>query len=162
MGNEAAGFAVVPPVQGRKKSLAFPDVVPWGRGAAEKTLAIANATGGVLKPEASQGLQTLADAAEFHSREFLGIGDFPTRIYAVRTEGWNLKVPLPSERTTEGEEEVPRADSADVTLTLSDDGSVFGMARFEVEPRLRPFLPVDLPPDARPSGPPWMRSLPLR
>ena len=126
--------------------LAFPDLVPLGHGSAETTLAIANATGGVLKPEASPGLQSLADSAPFRSRDFLGLGDFPTRIFAVRKKGWTLKVSLPSERTTTGEEGVLGADTADVTLTLSDDGSVFGMARFEVEPRSRPFLPVDLPP----------------
>ena len=128
------------------ESLAFPDLIPLGQGSAETTLAIANATGGVLKPESSTGLQSIADSAPFRSRDILGLGDFPTRIFAVRKGGWNLKVTLPSERTTADEANVRRIDAADVTLTLSDDGSVFGMARFEVEPRSKPFLPVDLPP----------------
>ncbi len=129
-------------------SLAFPDLVPLGHGgdSAETTLAIANATGGVLRPEASPGLQSLTDSAPFRSRDFLGRGDFPTRIFAVRKEGWKLKVLLPSERTTTDEGGVLGAVAAVVTLTLSDDGSVFGMARFDFETRSRLFLPVDLPP----------------
>ncbi len=153
----------------RGETLAFPDLAPLRIGSARESretfLRIVNATGRDLSTEGSSGVQPTDPEAMFRAEVFTGLTGLtglPANTYRVRAEGWSLKVQLQSDPRSPGADEAgPRVSLADFRCTLASDGSTQGMARYDVEPRSGPFLPIELAGGAEPL---WMavNDLPTR
>ena len=96
-------------------------------------------------------MQATDPKAMFRTEVFAGLAGLPANTYRVRAEGWSLKVQPQFDRRTPGADEAgPRVSLADLRFTLAPDGSTQGMARYEVEPRSGPFLPIELAGGAEP------------
>lgn len=127
----------------RAGELAFPDLIPLGRGTVDSYLSLINASGRELYPEGSPGLQTIVDEGRFRAAEFGGPHVVSPSVFHVRREGWTLKV----QSAGEAEPGVPGAGPAHVSIAdlacaIRPDGSVVGQACYEVEPRSGLFLTI--------------------
>ncbi|MBV8314062.1 MAG: hypothetical protein JOZ53_03920, partial [Planctomycetaceae bacterium] len=139
----------------RGETLAFPDLAPLRIGSARESrdtfLRVVNATGRDLSIEGSPGVQATDPRAMFRTEVFAGLAGLPANTYRVRAEGWSLKVQPQYDRRTPGVDEAgPLVSLADLRFTVARDGSTQGMARYEVEPRSGPFLPIELAGGAEP------------
>ena len=131
--------------------LTFPDLVPLGRGAVDSYIALVNASGRELVTEGSPGLQPVVDETRFRAEEFAGPRGGAPSVFHVRREGWSLKVQWPDEPRPGGlGDDRARVSLADLCCTLRDDGSLLGLALYEVEPRSGPFLAIDPPARSEP------------
>ncbi len=130
-----------------KAPLAFPDLVPLGRAAADRVdsyLAVADASGLGLVPEGSAGLQPV-EASRW------GDGGFPlpagTRgVYRVLSEGWSLRLIPRSEPAGEIDGlSVPTVTLADLLCVVAPDGSSLGRASYHLDDPSSAFLPLIVP-----------------
>ncbi len=127
----------------------FPDLSPLGWGGAVDThLRVVNATRQPIAIDASAGLQQVASSSYSPDDELMGplhrVGT-TTRYHVVKS-GWSLRVQWPGGSWSRGTHtEGTHVEHADVTCTLADDGSLLGSARYEIGPRMGPFLNVELP-----------------
>ncbi len=133
-------------------ALSFPELIPLGRwGAVDSYLALINASGRELVTEGSPGLQPIADESRFRAEEFAGTPGVSPSVYHVRRDGWTLKVHGPGElRSTSRPPDEARVLLAELACTLRADGTVVGLAAYEVEPRSGPFLALDPPAHSEP------------
>jgi hypothetical protein len=127
----------------RSGELTFPDLVPLGRGSVDRYLNLVNASGREPVIEGSPGLQPIDEPARFPAGEFARPVGLPVQTYHVLSERWALRLQMPVEPRGMGEDRV-RVGLADLSCTVSADGATLGLARYEVEPRSGPFLPVSL------------------
>jgi len=131
--------------------LAFPDLTPLGRGSADTYLAITNASGREIATEGSPGVQPIDDRNQFLDDVFTILPRAHESVFQVRSTAWSLKViPSKDARTTGSDARPARVALADLGCEVMGDGSVLGLARYEVEPRSGTFLPIELPPGAEP------------
>jgi hypothetical protein len=132
----------------RSEGLAFPDLVPLGRGSVDTYLAITNATGREIQTEGSTGLQPIDFASKFADAEFAQPRGAPSSAFHVRRETtrWTLKIQVPGDLGPAGARDgLPRLTLVDIACTLRGDSSAVGVARYEVAPRSGPFLTIVLP-----------------
>jgi hypothetical protein len=135
------------------QALAFPELHPLGRsGGADTYLAIANASGRGLAIEGSPGLQPIEDRSRFRDGAFAGqLGSITSAYHVTASPGWSLKIqPDAGPGRSPTGREPARVALADLSCTMRPDGSSLGSARYEVDPRAGPFLPVELPGGAEP------------
>jgi hypothetical protein len=101
--------------------------------------------------EGSPGLQPIVDETLFRAEEFPSLRGVPPSLFHVRREGWSLKVQWPGDPRPEGPgDDRARVALADLACTMRADGSVVGLACYEVEPRSGPFLSIDPPGQSEP------------
>ena len=83
--------AVMPRAAG--SSIAFPSLVPLGKGSAQSLILAQNASGGPIAFEASRGLKSL-DIATYGQRGGAGLFSdrVPTRCYEVTADAWSLSL----------------------------------------------------------------------
>ena len=125
-----------------RAKLAFPNVLPLGRGTWDTYLALNNASGRELETEGS-AVQQVELATRFRDDLFTQPLGGSTSYYHVKKEGWSLRFqPSADDRRQGG---LPRVTLADLSGTLAADGSVLGLVRFEVGARSGPFLPLRIP-----------------
>jgi hypothetical protein len=132
-------------------TLGFPALSPLGLGEADTYLSLVNATGHSLVTEGSPGLQPIVDENKFRAGEFAGYLGIAPSLYRVRRGSWSLQVQWPTDRPAgERADAQARVLLADLACSLRPDGSVTGLASFEVATRSGPFLAVDLPGQSEP------------
>ena len=69
-----------------------------------------------------------------------------TTSYHVVKSGWSLRVQKPAGAGSRGDDpDATQVVHREVTCTLADDGLVLGSGRYEVSPRMGPFLGIELP-----------------
>jgi hypothetical protein len=139
----------------KRGDLPFPELNPLGRGAVDTYLCLVNASGRELDTEGSPGLQEIVDEGKFRAPEFGSAQGVPRHIYHVRRESWSLKTRLRSDHRlgvgqSESEQGQARVALADLTCCLRGDGSILGLACYEIEPHTGPFVTIDLPPRSEP------------
>ncbi|WP_422925379.1 hypothetical protein [Singulisphaera sp. PoT] len=128
------------------ETLAFPDLNPLGKGSVDTYLAITNASGRELATEGSPGVQQIDDRNQFLDDVFTLLPGFRESVFHVRSTSWSLKViPSRGARLTGADARPARVALADLGCEVMGDGSVLGLARYEVEPHSGTFLPLELP-----------------
>ncbi|HEX8202690.1 MAG TPA: hypothetical protein VF590_19595, partial [Isosphaeraceae bacterium] len=126
--------------------LEFPDLVPLGRGTVETYLALVDASGRPLEVEGTRGIEPVDDS-RFPPEDDEGPG-LSRRVYRVRHEGWSLRIRAGGGPAAPGAEEA-RVVLADVACVLAGDGSAWGEASLDVEPRTGAFVGLDLPAESQ-------------
>lgn len=140
---------------GPGETLVFPEVAPLGLGGqVDSYLRIVNATREAPAVEGSPGLQPVAAESVPADEELADAGLFAASAtsYHVVRGGWTLRVIKPGGRAGESPSAAsqPRVSSARIECTLTPEGRVQGVGRYEVAGGLGPFLEVGLPTAARP------------
>ncbi len=124
--------------------LAFPNVLPLGRGTWDTYLALNNATGRALATEGSD-VQQIELSTRFRDDLFGPPAGGSTSYYHVKKLGWSLRLQTSSD--VRRQEEVARITLADASCAVAAGGAVLGLVRFEVGARSGPFLPLRIPPE---------------
>ena len=96
------------------------------------------------------GLEPIA-AAAFAAADLPVAKGLPLEAYRVQREGWTLRI-SPAERTAAPVAGETRVALADLVAVVAADGSTWGLAHYEIEPRPGPFLAVVLPAGAEAVG----------
>lgn len=124
-------------------SLAFPDVLPWGRGQVTTLLAVNSGIGRPLQSE-SDGIEPIATAAT-NWDEVFGVPVPKVIAYRVTAlEGWHWSVTTPDDSTASGTRAVVAANYG---VVLDESGGSQGIARLALLPGdLAPELLLDVPP----------------
>jgi hypothetical protein len=126
-----------------RQPLAFPDVVPLGRGTADAYLAVVNGTGRELSTEGVAGVQAVDYAAGFRDAPLEQPPAGLVGAYRVLEDGWRLRVqPAGAGVAADGAFAVSLAD---VVCTLAADGASTGVASYELGPHAGPFVAVRVP-----------------
>jgi hypothetical protein len=139
----------------RGATLSFPDLRPHGRAGysgVHTYLRIVKATRETISPEGTSGLLRVAASALPREPELDGVSPASVSLaqgsawnYQVVKNGWALRVQRPGDWGPGGPGRAEaRVLHAELNCTLAADGSSFGMARYELEPRSGPFLGVSL------------------
>ncbi len=128
--------------------LDFPDLVPLGRAPVDRVesyLGYADASGNATVVEGSAELQAV-DMSRWDETKLRWPPAPNPNIYRVIAENWTLRFGPPAV-VVEGadSEERPRVGLADLTCTLSADGSLLGHASYLLSGRGSAFLPLNLP-----------------
>ena len=151
----------------RGEPIDFPALVPKGRGAAETSVMVADASGLRLIPEGSPGLQPI-EAARLGSDAPIPPIGLPLTAYRVRRDDWTLRVRTPgsfdaaSEPRGEFEEgeNWARVTLADLLCVLAPDGSAWARLDTTSRPSLVPSCRSCCRMGPRRSAPPSMASPP--
>ncbi len=128
----------------------YPELSPLaaiGRGSVERyDLAIANVSGRPMEVSGSPGLQPI-DVARFRGQEPASPPGSIDHAYQVTGGRWWLRVRVGGsgdEPIGSGQGLTTRVSLAQLTCSLSEQGELFGRARYDLEPRPAPFLAVRL------------------
>jgi hypothetical protein len=140
--------------------LKFPELSPLGYGKADTYLRIVRATREPIAPEGTSGLLAVAATAVPAEEELDGVS--PASAWLARGSTWNYHVDNKEGKLWVRKSDQPgaaasdrpeaRATYAEIASTLAPDGSLWGLARYALEPRPGPFLALDFP---RGSTPVW-------
>jgi hypothetical protein len=125
----------------RSGELTFPDLVPLGRGSADRYLSLVNASGREPVMDATPGLLAIDESGLFPADEFARPIGVPAQTYHVQSERWSLRLRMPVEPRGTGEDRVS-VSLADLSCTVLADGATLGLARYDVESGSGPFLGV--------------------
>jgi hypothetical protein len=120
-------------------SVEFPDLVPLGRGTVETRLGVMNRSGAPISFAGSAGIQPIEA-----SRHFIGLDlvDRPVdAAYRVLREGWTLTL-TPAASTDRETIAATRASWAETDCRIAEDGRVWGVSRYEIEPRSGSFVSI--------------------
>ncbi|MBX6311818.1 MAG: hypothetical protein IRY99_02690 [Isosphaeraceae bacterium] len=135
----------------RSEALDFPDLVPLGRfpagrGSVDTYLAIADASGRDYHAEGSAGLQPV-DVGRFRLEGFhLPSGEASLRAaYHVLSEGWSLRLHSSGRPPVGDLGDVTHISLAELSCSLTPEGTLWGRARYALEGRSGPFLMVVFP-----------------
>ena len=131
------------------RAVVHPELAPLGWGAVDACVGVVNATGRPLSIEKSTGLQDIPYAAKFRSREF--VADVGARLAAFRvmSKEWTLQVKLARNGSESETQEQARVALADLSVSISADGSATGRAAYDLYPGSGRALSSSSPPMAR-------------
>jgi hypothetical protein len=136
---------------------AFPDLSLLGHvgpgGGVDTYLRIVNATRQAISVDDSPGLQSVSSASLAVDEDLAENAHRTASVttYHVVKPGWSLRVRKAGDLTSNGADgEVPRVGRAEYTCSVATDGSLLGLARYEVGARSGAFLEVELPEGSTP------------
>ncbi len=130
------------------REMTYPDITPLGRGAVDACLAVVNGTEGPLATiENPVGLDRIEYSSRFQAREFAAASGVPLGAFRVVKESPILKVQLPRDVASAGEQAdgSARVGFADVTVVVMPDRSSMGQGTYEAVPGSGSFLSFELP-----------------
>ena len=141
----------------QREVLAFPDLSLLGHvgpgGGVDTYLRIVNATRQAISVDDSPGLQSVSSASLAVDEDLAEDAHRTASVttYHVVKPGWSLRVRKAGDLTHDGaDREVPRVERAEYACSVATDGSLLGLARYEVGAHSGAFLEVELPEGSTP------------